>query len=923
MNPQRGREGPNDPPYTGALGATRREVAHLPGRDGALRRVEVVRGVNAVTDPSLATRALDGSLHRLGETELAVPFVYHDPGTRQFVLVVPPSLAHEELTLRADLLRRLATDPSDVQPGYVREARSVVGPAGLRRYLEETRGLNERTDSAAAREERLHKLSQELSRRQDELEALHQDLSLREQELDQRLGELISREESLAKEEQAMRASMAALATRERMLSAREEETRGRSPSVPPPPPVSALRARTVVPTGDPSPDDELSSDHVEELDPDETTGRIASGAQAPVVARPDPISDAEPTTLLHTASLQRPAPEPEAPAASEPDAELHPDEVAMLADDPGSETPPPAAESPEDEGSLSADEIDPLPDSLLPEEAEPEPDADEDASLEATPEPDGPAVWVARRGSTYAAVVEGEVRVWFQGSPELAQRAGSGGVVPVLQCDPDASAPVALLSLRDERDDQPLARAVLDVTRPDDRAVLEALGRDFRVRAELVSPTGRALGTYAFGAPGEAMAQHILAQLTARPPLSDAAREEARAQLLESGVPWPGDDPRPLLTADEQLLATAPNVREALARYEPFLDRTRLDRACMALGIAPSQMDALGRRLVLAALRCGVVLSPTLTRRAVELGLAGDEKALATRALTAFARTVEAGLGPIGRAPLDASQAWALLLTWADRTGAPIPDNVREAILSVYDPDEPSSIAPPDGRTAPKSHSLVQLDVEALTGWIGHPKVGHPAALLLADRDAPKHLGALRRAFLYANAEEATALAARLLPYGDALSDLWVELLAARRPALQHLAIGAVGALKLRRALSALTQRATTPDEPEWRLAGWAAGEAGSALVRAAGRLNDSPPERLAWMLAHAVRVGASRELERARTGADATFLEAATRALSLQDDARNYDEALRRAGGYSPAERLAGALLAARAGGDGLQSA
>jgi hypothetical protein len=889
---QRGRDGTNDPPYTGSLGATRREIAHVAGRDGAPRRVEIVRGVNAVTDPALATRGLDGSLHRTGEVELAVPFLYHDPGTRHFALVVPPSLAHEELSLRADLLRRLAADTSEPLPAYVREARCVVGSAGLRKYLDESRASDSRAEVLAAREERLHKLAQELGRRQDELDALTRDLTLREQELEQRLGELIAREEALTQEEQVMRANMAALASRERMLSAREEEPRGRAPSVPPPPPEAARRGRALEPAA-PAHDDELSADHVEELDPEETTGRISSVGVAPVVSRRD-ASDAEPTTIVHAASLQRPAP---AASASEPDAELHPDEVAMVAEGD-------AEEAPEPEEAEEAEEVSAAPEAVSLDDA-----------LEAEPEPEGPALTVAREGKTYAAVVEGEVRVWFQGSPGLAQRAGSGSVVPVLQCDPDAAAPIALLSLRDDRD--ALARAVLDVTRPDDRAVLEALGRDFRVRAELVSPTGRALGTYAFGAPGEPMAQHILTLLSARAPMPEAAREEARARLLADGVAWPGDDPRPLLTADEQLLATAPNVRDALVRYEPFLDRARLDRACMALGLAPSQMDALGRRLVLAALRCGVVLSPALTRRAVELGLAADERALAARALTAFARTVEAGLDPIGRTPVDASQAWALLLTWADRTGAPIPDNVREAILSVYDPDEPSSIPPPDPRPAPKPLALAALDPDALTTWIGHPKVGHDAALLLADRDAPKHLAALRQAFRYARAEEATALAARLLPYNDALSDLWVELLASRRATLQHLAVAAVGALKLRRALSVLTQRATDPAATEWRLAGWAAGEAGSALVRAAGRITNASPERLAWMLAHAVRVGASREVERARADGDATYLEAATRALSLQDEARTYDAALRKGEGYSAAERLAGALLAAaRAG-------
>ena len=223
MSSQRPRESAAEPPYTGPLGVTRRESASVPSPDGSPRRIEVVRQVNVLTDPLLARQALDGTLHRVQELELAVPFLFHDPSARRFALVVPAARAHEELRLRAELLQRLADDASEVLPGYVREARAVVGPGGLRRYLEESSRSPDKTDprieatqrAVSEREERVHRLAAELSRREDELVSAQNDLARREQELDRRLGEVIHREDRVASDEMAMRASVAALQARE------------------------------------------------------------------------------------------------------------------------------------------------------------------------------------------------------------------------------------------------------------------------------------------------------------------------------------------------------------------------------------------------------------------------------------------------------------------------------------------------------------------------------------------------------------------------------------------------------------------------------------------------------------------------------------------------------------------------------------
>lgn len=139
MTVQRGRDGVNEPPYTGALGSTRRETALIPTPEGTNRRVEILKSVNAVTDPALARQAVDGTLHRYGDVDLAVPFVYHDPASRRFLLVIPVARAHEELHLRAELLLKLAADTAELLPGYVREARSAVGAVGLQNFSKRCR----------------------------------------------------------------------------------------------------------------------------------------------------------------------------------------------------------------------------------------------------------------------------------------------------------------------------------------------------------------------------------------------------------------------------------------------------------------------------------------------------------------------------------------------------------------------------------------------------------------------------------------------------------------------------------------------------------------------------------------------------------------------------------------------------------------
>lgn len=133
-------EGERGRQYFGSLGKTRREPLLIVGDEGGFKVRWVYRGVNASTDAALAEMARSGELFRIDRvTDLALHFVYHDPGAQKFALVLPEALRHRFLEERAALIASIASERQDEIPAYVAEARVVVGIGGLRRYLAEDR----------------------------------------------------------------------------------------------------------------------------------------------------------------------------------------------------------------------------------------------------------------------------------------------------------------------------------------------------------------------------------------------------------------------------------------------------------------------------------------------------------------------------------------------------------------------------------------------------------------------------------------------------------------------------------------------------------------------------------------------------------------------------------------------------------------
>ncbi len=133
----RGLASEDDAPFAGMLGRTRNEAVQVLMPDGALRSLSVYTGIDASADPALAALARAGTLHHVADgVELALPFTYHDPAARVFVLVIPEGLRHRALALRADAMAKLAADTQFAVPAYVRDVELVVGAHELVRRLD-------------------------------------------------------------------------------------------------------------------------------------------------------------------------------------------------------------------------------------------------------------------------------------------------------------------------------------------------------------------------------------------------------------------------------------------------------------------------------------------------------------------------------------------------------------------------------------------------------------------------------------------------------------------------------------------------------------------------------------------------------------------------------------------------------------------
>lgn len=210
-------------PYAGTCGQTRFEFVHLLAADNASASISICRALNVQTHPELRERALAGTLHRLDDgRELAVPYVYHDPEARKFAVVLPPVLAHTELSERARVLSELARDTPYPIPAYVRETTVVIGHANLAAFLGEPL-VEEESDELSDDAGSVTSVDAE-----QELNAREESLGAREHELAEQELSLVRMSEALSAREQELARIKEQLAIARRTVELREQALIGR-----------------------------------------------------------------------------------------------------------------------------------------------------------------------------------------------------------------------------------------------------------------------------------------------------------------------------------------------------------------------------------------------------------------------------------------------------------------------------------------------------------------------------------------------------------------------------------------------------------------------------------------------------------------------------------------------------------------------
>lgn len=622
--------------YGGEAGRTRVESVHVPGADGSIRSVQVVRCVNADTDPELAARARGGTLHRLesGE-ELVLSFVYHDPSARRLLLVVPEGLRHQELLERSQLLARMSLDTSLPVPPYARNFEVVFGTTKL---IERLNAAADPTSGTGAeglaeleeREARLRERAEIVTRREDELRA---------------------QEASVEHEKRLVLERKRALDERERMLA--EWEAR--------------LGARAF---GSPTAEEAEELDDAALLEDEELESVLLEGdtdvtrifTPVPLESRPPPAS-AQPAPPPHRSSNFPPAMRGEAAPAVPRISERPP---ALRASD-----RPPARPSERPPG------VAPKTDSMMPPRRESaRPPSLSPASLAPVPPP---ADFLADRDQEMRlARIDGQT--WgFVRLDEGHEESFRGGAELLVQLVVIEQRPVVVLALGDTEGARPyVRRTALDPLHPDARALLDALRKDYSVRVALFTSGDHFDRVVRVGGSRTGNVAAILERLSGFSVSPSIDAGTALERVL--AVPPPTRDVnQPFRVDDAQRATSAAEARSLVLRLTEWSRPERIEHAILVLSVPPEAVEATFRRVLEDAVRFGVALPSELLERVVSLGVAPNLRQLLSRQLMAF-RKIVARSDRGGLAPEEIAENWDRLFALATEQGLSIDASTRSA---------------------------------------------------------------------------------------------------------------------------------------------------------------------------------------------------------------------------------------------------
>lgn len=910
--------------YQGRLGATRLEPVHVLLDDGRVRTVTIHVGVNIGSDPHLKEAALAGALHRFeGGEELAVPYVLHDPVARKLAVVVPEVLRHRALEEHGKLLSAIASDRDVPVPAYALEAKVVVGPAGLRAYLEKPDG-KAALDALGGERDLLEAQRTALDMERGGLERDRQELARHREGLERDRAELERQRHTLGQEAQGrvvaagqLEAERQALAQlrgeieRERAtLEQREQRVRERA---------EAVTTR----------EDEIR----EELEKQEAQSRDLSMREQELEQRLEALVQRE------QALREREVKRVEERGADRP--KSVPPEAPKKGFKP-TLTPPtsPIAQPIEGEDALSLesveeiDELEPIRTSpgrragegdLDAEDAVEEIVDDEDVAEEVDPD----ALEIGVREETTGVHGQGDDREASGPRTAIADLrtiAGASSVPPPGPRMPaeleqaemiaEASDGVDLfvrlpegvdglgeldLLVRLSAEDGPAAvleligrgpaglvsrRAALDLRSSDERSVLDLLRRRFEAQVHFFAHDGRVFDEARVTAPREVNAARVVDRgVRLKSDASSAALKQRAAARAAPSEPHPFGVEEPAETSAAAVLATLGPLADALAPE-------RLDHALTVLSVPRDQIDQAVTRAIERAVGHGLALPTALAERALASAIVPDAAALVVRQIDAFRGTV---LRP-DRGQLDEAQIatnWERLLKAAADNEVALDSETHDlafrAIRAHKGDDTGGHAAEVD------VSNLGELAPPQLVMLLEHPRHRRAAAIALADKKDASFADVLCKAVRKMPRAEVVRVMPKLVALGEEAGDALIDGLSARKTFVRQGFALVLGHLKLRRAVVPILHRLIAEDSDVAKELARILGGFGNAAFRPFARqLGDAKTDdaRLVLTLSHLALAGCEKQVNELKKDSDPRTRDLAQRAIAALNEARAQDE-------------------------------
>jgi hypothetical protein len=869
---------------------------------------EVYRSVNVSAHPDLRQRILseepDKAINtvRCPEREqprlVDLPVIYHDPDHELFILVLPESSRHRELSERAELLAAVAADPSPV-PAYVRDFIVVFGIAALRARVEESAqkvirqardaeramelrrerdaleqtrialdtrsaALDLRADDLDRRDKELARREGELAHGEGELERRDKELARREGELAHGEGELARREGDLVRREGDLVAEQREIDERARSLQIAEKAlsdrvTRAESGGTP-----EARDDRTLVvalssksPSADEAHTTPFNLFELDELEAEADDPHCGLSARTTEVSQVTELDASEAIELIGGEVVVADQPADSSPSRRDP--------VAKEAVSRWIDSGQPFAVFVDESGqpracvTASASEADMLLGQHL------------DLRVQLHRLPSYPLVTLAL------------------GTP--ASLSGRGGARPVaLALDPG-----------DDGD-----RQVLNVLARDFTFLLEvydaaySLRRQRRVTAGLEDNVTLVL---------EAADAHLLAIPSRLRSFAKARSTWSNPEFDRYG--WNHPEWSELREDKLMDLSSAQCVRRALAIADRFSSARREEFLFMLRGYPIRLWNAQRRAVLARAIDLGIWVGARLAPIAIDEGLARSREDLVKRLKENFTR-LQADHDANDLDPDAASDNWAALEleTGAARLDWPVTGKRRTPRLTPISSTSKVQVSGTIAgatRAAISSSSPRNLSNDDLLAQLSRDEMRVEAAIELARRREQRAVPPIMNILSHLNRLDAVRILGVMPSFGDPATQTLIQGLDSHKSFVRQGCALALAVLKNETALEALSDLVITEPTDLWREVARGLGTVGpSAIMPLVSRLsaaNDAARERVAWALAHIAAIGGKKQVRQLAGGRDPIAAAVARHALELMTVAKLDDLQVR--GRHTPKEQ------------------